>query len=260
MRRAGSAAASDGKNMDQWLPCLDGICEILYTEAGMEKEKDKNTDLYDSDDGNAGEISGAAFLYSVIQTWRKGRPRGLIGMDGMCGSGKTTLADRLGQILGIPVFHMDDYYLPFSQRAADWKNICAGNMDLCRLEREVLLPLSRLQAVRTFRYNCREDKRTEDNREAAAFAIVEGTYCLHPRIRSYFGLTFFLSVTDLLQKSRLEAREGTNYRNFLNLWIPMEKHYFQELNPEENADFKIELDAEGRMIRCEETGKRGIIA
>ena len=125
--------------------------------------------------------------------------------------------------------------------------------------REVLLPLSRLQAVRTFRYNCREDKRTEDNREAAAFAIVEGTYCLHPRIRSYFGLTFFLSVTDLLQKSRLEAREGANYRNFLNLWIPMEKHYFQDLNPEENADFKIELDAEGRMIRCEETGKCGII-
>ena len=225
----------------------------------MEKEKDKNTDLYDSEDRNAGEVSGAAFLSSVIRTWKNGRSRGLIGMDGMCGSGKTTLADRLGQILQIPVFHMDDYYLPFQERAADWKNVCAGNMDLSRLEREVLLPLSRGQAVRTFRYNCRKDKMTEDNREAAAFAIVEGTYSLHPRVRSYFDLTFFLSVADRLQKSRLETREGTNYQNFLDLWIPMEKHYFQELDPEENADFRIELDAEGRIIRCEETGKRRII-
>lgn len=169
----------------------------------MEKEKDKNTDLYDSEDRNAGEVSGAAFLSSVIRTWKNGRSRGLIGMDGMCGSGKTTLADRLGQILQIPVFHMDDYYLPFQERAADWKNVCAGNMDLSRLEREVLLPLSRGQAVRTFRYNCRKDKMTEDNREAAAFAIVEGTYSLHPRIRSYFGLTVFLSVTDQIGRAHV---------------------------------------------------------
>lgn len=225
----------------------------------MEKEKDKITDLYDLENINTGEVSGADFLASVIRTWMKGCRRGLVGMDGMCGSGKTTLANRLGQILEIPVVHMDDYYLPFSQREADWKNICAGNMDLCRLEREVLLPLSRGQAVRTFRYNCRQDKMVKDNREAASFAIVEGTYSLHPRVRSYFELTFFLSVADRLQKSRLEAREGTNYQNFLELWIPMEKHYFQELDPMKNADFRIELDAEGRVIRCEETGKRGII-
>lgn len=225
----------------------------------MEKEKDKITDLYDLENINTGEVAGADFLASVIRTWMKGCRRGLVGMDGMCGSGKTTLANRLGQILEIPVFHMDDYYLPFSQREADWKNICAGNMDLCRLEREVLLPLSRGQAVRTFRYNCRQDKMVKDNREAASFAIVEGTYSLHPRVRSYFDLTFFLSVADRLQKSRLEAREGTNYQNFLDLWIPMEKHYFQELDPKKNADFRIELDAEGRVIRCEETGKRGII-
>lgn len=225
----------------------------------MEKEKDKITDLYDLENINTEEVSGADFLASVIRTWMKGCRRGLVGMDGMCGSGKTTLANRLGQILEIPVVHMDDYYLPFSQREADWKNICAGNMDLCRLEREVLLPLSRGQAVRTFRYNCRQDKMVKDNREAASFAIVEGTYSLHPRVRSYFDLTFFLSVADRLQKSRLEAREGTNYQNFLDLWIPMEKHYFQELDPKKNADFRIELDAEGRVIRCEETGKRGII-
>ena len=225
----------------------------------MENEKDKITDLYDLENINTGEVAGADFLASVIRIWMKGCRRGLVGMDGMCGSGKTTLANRLGQILEIPVFHMDDYYLPFSQREADWKNICAGNMDLCRLEREVLLPLSRGQAVRTFRYNCRQDKMVKDNREAASFAIVEGTYSLHPRVRSYFDLTFFLSVADRLQKSRLEAREGTNYQNFLDLWIPMEKHYFQELDPKKNADFRIELDAEGRVIRCEETGKRGII-
>lgn len=231
----------------------------MYTVARMEKEKDKITDLYDLENINTREVAGADFLASVIRTWMKGCRRGLVGMDGMCGSGKTTLANRLGQILEIPVFHMDDYYLPFSQREADWKNICAGNMDLCRLEREVLLPLSRGQAVRTFRYNCRQDKMVKDNREAASFAIVEGTYSLHPRVRSYFDLTFFLSVADRLQKSRLEAREGTNYQNFLDLWIPMEKHYFQELDPKKNADFRIELDAEGRVIRCEETGKRGII-
>ena len=76
----------------------------MYTVARMEKEKDKITDLYDLEKINTGEVAGADFLASVIRTWMKGCRRGLVGMDGMCGSGKTTLANRLGQILEIPVF------------------------------------------------------------------------------------------------------------------------------------------------------------
>ena len=33
----------------------------------------------------------------------------LIAIDGMCGSGKTTLARKISEKTGIPCFHLDDF-------------------------------------------------------------------------------------------------------------------------------------------------------
>lgn len=190
-------------------------------------------------------------LAADIQEWMGERRIGLIGIDGMCGSGKTTIAAALGEQLDIPVFHMDDYYLPFSRREKGWRDRCAGNMDLDRLEAEVLKPLSRGERVNTFRYNCRRNILTPDDRHPDSLAIVEGTYCLHPRIRSCFSFSIFVTVSEDVQRRRLEAREGSNFDNFLTTWIPMERHYFQVVHPELYADIRMELDADGRIVLYE---------
>ena len=41
---------------------------------------------------------------------------GVIALDGMCASGKSTLAAYAAQELGVTVFHMDDYFLQPFQR------------------------------------------------------------------------------------------------------------------------------------------------
>jgi len=40
----------------------------------------------------------------------------LIAIDGCCGSGKTTLANKLAKELNASVFHMDDFFLQPHQR------------------------------------------------------------------------------------------------------------------------------------------------
>lgn len=57
----------------------------------------------------------------LVQTIRRrlqGAPL-LIAIDGRCGAGKTTLAQRLQQELGGRVFHMDDFFLRPVQRTAE---------------------------------------------------------------------------------------------------------------------------------------------
>ena len=51
----------------------------------------------------------------------------LLGIDGRCGSGKTTLANWLAQQLHCPVLHTDDFYLPLSARCENWQQ------QLCQL-------------------------------------------------------------------------------------------------------------------------------
>jgi len=187
-------------------------------------------------------------LLSVIQDWMHGRRQGLIGIDGMCGSGKTTLAEQLGSRLGIPVFHTDDYYLPFDRRKSDWKEICAGNMDLQRLASEVLCPVSKGLPVNTARYNCREDRMGPYKEQQCAFAFVEGSYSLHSDIAFWYDLTIFLTVSDDVQAERLRIREKDNFVNFQTTWIPMENRYFQSMHPEQKADIRLAVDAQERIL------------
>lgn len=175
-------------------------------------------------------------ILSRVMNWKKGRKRGIIAIDGMCGSGKTTLAGLLGERSDIPVFHTDDYYLPFDERPADWRELCAGNMDLDRLRSEVLIPLSSGKPVHTYRYCCHGDFREADDRGASDFAVIEGTYSCHPELRIYYDFVIFLTVSEEVQAERLRAREGDNYRNFVTTWIPMETQYFQTMHPERCAD------------------------
>ena len=60
---------------------------------------------------------------SILRVWKERGGAGILALDGMCGAGKTTLAGLLSEKTGCPVVHMDDYYLPFSRRAENWREI-----------------------------------------------------------------------------------------------------------------------------------------
>ena len=93
----------------------------------------------------------------LVQTIRRRLPGAplLIAIDGRCGSGKTTLAQRLQQELGGRVFHMDDFFLRPVQRTAERLAHPGENVDHERFLAEVLAPARQGLPV-TFRpYLCR---------------------------------------------------------------------------------------------------------
>ena len=191
----------------------------------------------------------ARVLLTILQRWASEHSFGVAAIDGMCGSGKTTLAAKLQEVLGWRVFHMDDYYLPFSKRDPDWRNIPAGNMDLTRFKEEVLVPASEGKSVRTARYNCREDRTEMVESAAEPFTLVEGSDCCHPSLREKYGIIAFLSVTEELQQRRLKIREKDNYEKFRTIWIPMELQYFEACKVREQADVSLLITADGKCIR-----------
>ena len=59
-------------------------------------------------------------LLSAALAQKPTRPL-VLALDGRCGSGKTTLANRLAaQLPGCTLLRTDDFYLPPARRSPDW--------------------------------------------------------------------------------------------------------------------------------------------
>lgn len=158
----------------------------------------------------------------------------VIGIDGRCGAGKSTLAQRLSQIYNGGVIHMDDFFLPPSLRTTERLDEPGGNVHYERFINEVALPLRKSRATVSYRrFDCGimdysdEIKISTDN-----MVIIEGSYALHPKIEEHieiYNMKLFCTVDPELQKQRILARNGEDsYKNFRDKWIPMEERYFDQ--------------------------------
>lgn len=199
------------------------------------------------------------FFPLILKLWKAYKEKGqlILSIDGTCGSGKTTLAYLLQKLFDGTVFHMDDFYLPVEKRAADWKEIPGGNMDLERFEQEVLIPLQKKAPVIYRPYDCQKqdysDARTIPN---ASFIIIEGSYSQHPRLASYYDLKIFLTCRPHIQKERLMKREGSYYPMFESCWIPLEQKYHEAFQIKANADLHF-YTCSGTLIEKNERTKKG---
>ena len=169
-----------------------------------------------------------------------GRDRITIGIDGMCASGKSTLASLLAQVYSAALFHADDYFLPPEKRTPERLNEPGGNMERERLEAEVLLPLSRGDDPVVRRFDCSDFSLSSPEQvHLGRVNIVEGSYSLHPELRDYYDIRVFLSTSPQIQLSRLAARNPERLQAFKDRWIPMENAYFRELAVPSCADIRL---------------------
>ncbi len=194
----------------------------------------------------------AKWFFGLLPLWEKkqaGQPV-ILALDGRCGSGKTTLAQLAERVLGYQVFHMDDYYLPPAQRAPDWEQRPAGNMDLERFRTQVLEPARAGQPVRYRAYRCQLGAYdTETVLPPAKQILVEGSYCLHPSLREYYDETLFLTCTPAEQQARLQAREGAYYPMFPARWIPMEERYYAACGVPTKAEMVLDTTGLWACVR-----------
>lgn len=182
-------------------------------------------------------------LRAEIAARLRARGRLLVAIDGRCGCGKSSLAQLLAQEFGAGLFHMDDFYLPFDRREADWRQLPAGNMDLERFRDEVLQPLSAGQTVLYRAYDCAHDRYLPPR--AIPFqplSIVEGSYSQHPLLAPFYDYRLFVTADRETQLCRLRSREGAHFAAFESTWIPMEEAYFKRYAIERGADRVLNTD------------------
>ena len=165
----------------------------------------------------------------------------LIGIDGRCASGKTTISAVLARRTGWPVVHLDDFFLRPEQRTPERYAEPGGNVDRERLLEEVILPLEQQKPVSYQKFDCSTMKLGETLTIPNAQVIVlEGSYALHPALRDHYQLRVFLDVEAQDQLNRIEARSGAEKRKvFEERWIPLEEQYFSFYDVSSCADLRI---------------------
>lgn len=155
--------------------------------------------------------------------------RGIVSIDGRCGSGKTGLGAFLQKNLSCNLIHMDDFYLPLDCRDPDWQQIPGKNMDFSRLIQQVLEPASRGEGIHYAPYDCgTRSYGPEIYLSPNELTILEGSYSQFPLLRPYYNKMYFLTCSPEVQKQRLQNREGEKFPMFQKLWIPLEEKYLAE--------------------------------
>ncbi len=167
----------------------------------------------------------------------------IVVIDGMCGSGKTTLAEALAARLHLPVVHMDDFFLPFDLRTRERLSQPGGNVHYERFAREVLPFLAQQKVFRYRKFHCSNGVYSWEECPAEKGCIVEGSYSLHPAFQASWqeiqAVTVFLSVAPDEQLKRLEKRNPDLMDAFQSRWIPMETNYFETFRPAEKAHIHL---------------------
>ena len=153
----------------------------------------------------------------------------LIGIDGPCASGKTTLADKLAQELGVQVIRADDFFLPFEMKTPHRLSQAGGNIHYERFKEEVSLGIESGKAFEYGVYKCAEGRIAEKKRVIPeGIIIVEGSYSLHPKMGLDYDLRIFVEAPLDLRLERILVRNGKEkLEMFKEKWIPMEDAYFE---------------------------------
>lgn len=168
------------------------------------------------------------------------RDRIVIGIDGRCASGKTTLSSFLKNELDANVFHMDDYFLRVEQRIKERFEEPGGNVDRERFLEEIGSRMHTDEDIIYAPFDCNEMKVKESMRvKQKKYTIIEGAYAFHPELIHLYDLKIFLDIDPDVQIQRLEKRNPDKVKMFINRWIPFEERYFDTFKIREKADIVV---------------------
>lgn len=166
----------------------------------------------------------------------------IIGIEGFGGSGKTTLANQLAQILGDAyVVNIDDFIVKEKITEPSWDK---GGFDRDRLEQQVLLPASKQELIQY------QELIWETNQLSAPkivpqvqCLIIEGISCYHPNIEQYYDFKIWVDTPMDIAKARGKARDAGNENvDKWNMWAENDLDYQKKYHPEQRADSIIVND------------------
>ena len=172
-------------------------------------------------------VNQIPLLAAVDQLLTQGQPV-LVAIDGPCASGKSTLGAALAELYCCPLLHMDDFFLLPQDRTPERLAKPGENVDHERFDREVLSPLCHGQTAVYRPWQCRSGCfGPAVPVEPGPLTVVEGSYSLHPSLRDRYQLRVWVEAPWEVRRTRLERRDPGCVDRFLNIWVPLEAHYFQ---------------------------------
>ena len=181
------------------------------------------------------EYTYACLLREIRDRTGKNSPL-FAAIDGRCGSGKSTLGQRMADDLSGVLLHMDDFYLRKEQRTPERYAEPGGNVDRERVA--ALLETLKDGKGGYFRKTMHPnfDLGPENTVPASDIYIVEGSYSMHPELRRFYGISVFLTLPENVQRERLMKRNPDQMDMFIGKWIPLEEKYFSGLHVIEHCD------------------------
>lgn len=170
-----------------------------------------------------------------------GGRRIVIGIDGNCGSGKTTLATAICEAYGCGSVHMDHFYLPMELRAPQRLSEPGGNVHYERFAEEVAPFLSSENAF-SYRIFTPFTMSYEGFQEIphSPLVVVEGSYSMRPEFQKLYDLKVYIEISYEEQQKRILKRNGPErLQDFIDRWIPLENKYFSYYNIKSSCDMVI---------------------
>ena len=180
-------------------------------------------------------------IINIIKELNKDKKLVLIGIDGPCASGKTTLAQGIAEATGAQVIHTDDFFLPFEMKTPERMAKAGGNVHYERFAQEVADGIASGKPFEYGVYRCTEGRIAEKKTVSPeGIIIVEGSYSMHPEMGMDYDLRVFVEAPiDIRLKRILERNGAKKLEMFKTKWIPPENRYFEFYGIKEKCNIKI---------------------
>lgn len=165
----------------------------------------------------------------------------VIAIDGMSASFKTALANYLKKKYDGNVIHMDDFYRRRSENFPESiMNSDDGNINYDYLRFKVINKI-RKESLSYSKFDCsKQEFLKEEIIDRKKLTIIEGTYSLNPKLGKYYDLSVFLFSNEKEQAQRIKNRNQNNYKWFIDVWVALEKRYFEKYSIKNKADLVID--------------------
>ncbi len=167
-----------------------------------------------------------------------------IAIEGGSASGKSTLANILGEVYDCNVFHTDDFFLRPEQRTKERFEEVGGNLDRERFYEEVIKAVKGNETVNYRPFDCQTQSLADEiSVTPKKLTVVEGVYSMHTAFGKYYDLAVFLDIDAEYQRKRIVKRNAPKLaERFFGEWIPLENKYFSLMKIKENCDVVIKIE------------------
>ena len=181
----------------------------------------------------------------AIINQRRAKGRLVVGIDGLGGAGKSTLANGLDDAFAgcVSIIRCDDFYRPLAGKEFSRltpEEAYENYFDWRRLRDEALVPLRDGKSARYQRHDWSTDRLAEwVEVEPREIVIVEGVFSTRPELRPLIEVAIFIETPRDERIRRMAARPQPD-TSWMQRWMAAEDWYLIHVAPQQHADLVLE--------------------